>query len=1306
MDPRLDFFLNRVAGRLQRWRLGWYLALGWCLAAITIPLIGRYVDASRQWLVYAALLAAILSGAWWIARYAYRDRRRLATMVEQVYPDLDQRLVTSVGVHTQSASSFLRRALIDETILHAATHDWRQVISRGRMLFAWSVQSLAMGLACAVLAFTIAPGNAKDQPRGSRLPFLDKAPAFTVEPGDAEVERGTDCLVTVRYESALPAEARLLFSSAAQPPAVQELKRSLRDPVFAGYLEKLDSDTTYRIETDQGVSRDYTLKVFDYPALVRSDAAIAPPTYAGQAPRRVRDTRRITVPEGSSITWTCIVNKPLAAVQFLGVDDEAVEFTPDSSDPLQFHLELVADQNQQWKLRLEDQDGRRAKVEETFVVTVIKNQPPQLTSTDGGDLVVSPLEEIAVTAKVREDFGVVRAGIDFQMAGGDLQSIVLRSATAEVAPADDEESPPPQASKSPGETLLEHTLDFEALRAEPDQLLSYYFWAEDRDRHDQLRRVESEIFFAEVRPYEEIFRQGQAPSGPPSPSQSQQAQQAEELAELQKKIMAGSWNLVRRQATDEPRQKLAEDLEVLIASQAEALALTDPLEEKIQDPQSKQHLEAARQAMSAASRALETTRDIAASSKVDKPLPNEPAAVDRDRWTTELKGAMAQEQAAYEALLRLRAREHQIVKAKQPSSAKANSAAKRNRQQQIEQLKLDEEEERYESQQTAATEEEAASRETRQVMNRLEELARRQQDLNRQLKDLETALQEAKEPEKKAELEEQLKRLRDHQDELLRDADELLNRMQEAANEAAQAPMMQQAQQQVEQARENVRQASEALAQGQPSASQALSAGTRAERQLSETREQLRQQSAEQFADAMRSMLDQAKTLEEQQQKLSEQTLNPAAASGKDQAADGAAEGGLRPGKGGEPPDETKREEAWQAQRQQLGELLNRMQETIAEAEPVEPLLAEKLYETYRETRQAGVEERLALVPRLIERGFEAPVSEAVQQIDRGLQQLRSGIETAADAVLGSEREGLRRALEELDQAERQLQRDLAESSRGNRPPGDAQGEEPKAAAANAAVPAEAAGKTEAAGQPLPGTSDRPEARGAEPASEGSAAPRGNRTPQGPTPASPRDNESRSMAADARPSPAGEPSTTGQPEAASAEKGQGQPTAGRPPRQAEAGASQAAGRAAAGQPNDGRGSLAERMPGLSGRGADENLEGPFTGNNFVGWSDALREVEESVRDPELRASASAIREAARELHRDAKRHAGEPRWDLVKEMVAKPLARLREQVELEWLRQTADQNAVVPLDRDPVPTIYENQLQKYYENLSSRPHVE
>jgi hypothetical protein len=116
----------------------------------------------------------------------------------------------------------------------------------------------------------------------------------------------------------------------------------------------------------------------------------------------------------------------------------------------------------------------------------------------------------------------------------------------------------------------------------------------------------------------------------------------------------------------------------------------------------------------------------------------------------------------------------------------------------------------------------------------------------------------------------------------------------------------------------------------------------------------------------------------------------------------------------------------------------------------------------------------------------------------------------------------------------------------------------------------------------------------------------------------------------------------------------------------------------------------------------ERSAAPITGGNFSEWSDALRDVEESVRDPEMRGIAAGIRQAARELHRDYVRHSKEPQWDLVREMVAKPLAQLRETVQAELLRKSADRNAVVPIDRDPVPTVFEQRLRRYYENLGSQ----
>ena len=109
---------------------------------------------------------------------------------------------------------------------------------------------------------------------------------------------------------------------------------------------------------------------------------------------------------------------------------------------------------------------------------------------------------------------------------------------------------------------------------------------------------------------------------------------------------------------------------------------------------------------------------------------------------------------------------------------------------------------------------------------------------------------------------------------------------------------------------------------------------------------------------------------------------------------------------------------------------------------------------------------------------------------------------------------------------------------------------------------------------------------------------------------------------------------------------------------------------------------------------------PIGGDDFVDWSDRLRDVEEMLDDPELRAEAARIRDRARGFRAELKRHSKEPSWDLVELQVAKPLAELRDRVAEELLRRTSD-DAAIPLDRDPVPSRFTEQVRRYYERLGS-----
>jgi len=77
------------------------------------------------------------------------------------------------------------------------------------------------------------------------------------------------------------------------------------------------------------------------------------------------------------------------------------------------------------------------------------------------------------------------------------------------------------------------------------------------------------------------------------------------------------------------------------------------------------------------------------------------------------------------------------------------------------------------------------------------------------------------------------------------------------------------------------------------------------------------------------------------------------------------------------------------------------------------------------------------------------------------------------------------------------------------------------------------------------------------------------------------------------------------------------------------------------------------LEGLSAGGPD-GPRGPITGDGFRQWSDRMRDVEDLIQDPGLRAEAARIRDRVRGAREEFKRHSKEPDPKQLKEMVADP----------------------------------------------------
>lgn len=109
-------------------------------------------------------------------------------------------------------------------------------------------------------------------------------------------------------------------------------------------------------------------------------------------------------------------------------------------------------------------------------------------------------------------------------------------------------------------------------------------------------------------------------------------------------------------------------------------------------------------------------------------------------------------------------------------------------------------------------------------------------------------------------------------------------------------------------------------------------------------------------------------------------------------------------------------------------------------------------------------------------------------------------------------------------------------------------------------------------------------------------------------------------------------------------------------------------------------------------------DNPITGANFDGWTDRLRRVEEALTSPELRNQAARVLDNARDMRADWRRNDFAPQSDTVNMTIVQPLVELRNRVTEELARREA-KNPLSPLDRDPVPTRYREQVRRYYTEL-------
>lgn len=517
---------DALCSRMRRVQLA--RAACWCLLALTAgvaALAGADYVFELPWdaraVGLAAWGAAVLAGfGVWAAVLVRRwDRQGTAVEIERRFPDLGQSLRTTVQFGSRSEES-LRADGIAPALLAALeieTDALTQALSVQEIIPVGRLQRAAAAMLLGVLAMLI--GTAVDwqwrlatqRALLARLPYTQ----MEVAPGDATVRVGESLPVAVtlhgRTDRPVILYTRTLGKADAgwtehDVTAADTVPAAPRTAEFVAALDRIREPLEYRVtagDLHSGVHRvavRFPLRVADL------QITLEPPAYTRLPASTVNDGNLSAI-EGTQARFRIELDRPPAHA--------SIHVTPYSRDPkgrpepqampvqvdgavISMKMPLVADAT--WQLDARDEDGTRLS-ETKYRIRIRKDQPPQVWFEEPQDPIsVHALAEIVMRARARDDIGLKRAAIVFQINSEDEHELAF----ADFAEAAEELRTTGRLSVST-QTALEGKLPLELFELTQKDSVTYWAYAED-NYPDGPHRTLTDLRFLDIRPFKLIYR--------------------------------------------------------------------------------------------------------------------------------------------------------------------------------------------------------------------------------------------------------------------------------------------------------------------------------------------------------------------------------------------------------------------------------------------------------------------------------------------------------------------------------------------------------------------------------------------------------------------------------------------------------------------------------------------------------------------------------------------------------------------------------------------------------------------------------
>ena len=580
-----------LQARILDARRVWKRSLFWAgLAIVLTGVIALLVgEAVVDWLMplpSAVRIALLVIGAGVIVYLLYKylvqplraslTLRDIALNVERNHPDLEDRLVSAIEFGNRESAdpieAHMLQRLLEDTVERVKGVNFKATIDHSRTRKHVGIAALVI-VGCFVLSLLF-PTEIHTSLLRVLVPWEKTDPILTtklaVEPGNARILRGKSLPIHVTVTGKSAEKVVLTYGDiGAQQSSTSEVKKDqqqinmLQNPNdkrgFAYEIFNIDADMEYAVVANETTSERYTVEVFEMPKVTEISVAYTYPDYTGLKPIVQTGTGDIHAVVGTQAEIRLTTNKAIQTATFsrktdvmgdLQVSTEELRPTPEpvstemvisGGNTLTTTIGVV--ENGSYAIQLLCIDGFNNEIPIEYTIKAIPDAVPEVVIKEPGrDVKATKLDEVEIIAEATDDYGVAELKLMYRVGSDALQALVMESSKESV-------SRQPSVSVSNENLLPEsrhadgtYTFYLEEFDVEPGDIISYYAHATDNNTRTGPGEASSDIYFIEIRPFNENFHEGESEGEPgqaePNPLSEVISSQKEIIRETSKHIRA------------------------------------------------------------------------------------------------------------------------------------------------------------------------------------------------------------------------------------------------------------------------------------------------------------------------------------------------------------------------------------------------------------------------------------------------------------------------------------------------------------------------------------------------------------------------------------------------------------------------------------------------------------------------------------------------------------------------------------------------------------------------------------------------